>query len=113
MRLCMTAIALVGALALAGAALASDNELGKKIYAQKCASCHGADGKGNAKMGEMLKVSIPALVGGPTRTDAELVKIISEGKKPMPAFAKKLSKEELDAVAHYAKELAAGHMAGK
>jgi mono/diheme cytochrome c family protein len=113
MRLRMTAVVLVGALALAGAALADDNDLGKKIYAQKCASCHGADGKGNAKMGAMLKVSIPALVGGPTRTDAELVKIISEGKKPMPAFANKLSKEELDAVVHFAKELATGHVAGK
>ena len=113
MRSRMTAMALVAALALAGAAFAEDNELGKKIYAQKCAGCHGADGKGNAKMAERLKVSIPALTGGPARTDAELLKIISEGKKPMPAFGRRLSKEELNAVTHYAKELATGHVAGK
>jgi cytochrome c6 len=113
MRARLTAMALVGALALAGAALAEDNELGKKIYAQKCAGCHGPDGKGNTKMAERMKMTVPALAGGPTRTDAELLKIISEGKKPMPAFGQRLSKEELDAVVHYAKELATGQVAGK
>ena len=113
MRAGMIAVTLVGALALAGAASGGDADLGKKIYGEKCAGCHGADGKGNAKMSERLKVSIPALAGGPTRTDAELVQIISDGKKPMPAFGNKLSKEELGAVAHYAKELSTGKVAGK
>ena len=103
----MVAVVL-GALAMASTAAAADVELGKKIYAQKCAGCHGPDGKGNAKMAETLKVKIPELAAAAAKTDSELLKIISEGKKPMPSFGKSLKKDELDAVAHYAKGLATG-----
>lgn len=102
----------LGAFALASTADAADVELGKKVYAQKCAGCHGPDGKGNAKMAEMLKVKIPELAASAAKTDAELLKAISEGKKPMPSFGKSLKKDELDAVVHYAKDLASGKAAG-
>ena len=103
----MVAVVL-GALAMVSTAAAADVELGKKIYAQKCAGCHGPDGKGNAKMAETLKVKIPELTAAAAKTDAELLKAISEGKKPMPSFGKSLKKDELDAVAHYTKGLATG-----
>ena len=102
----------LGAFALASTAAAADLELGKKIYAQKCAGCHGPDGKGNAKMAETLKVKIPELAVSAAKTDSELLKAISEGKKPMPSFGKSLNKNELDAVVHYAKGLATGQAAG-
>lgn len=102
----------LGAFALASTAPAADVELGKKIYAQKCAACHGPDGKGNAKMAETLKVKIPELAGSAAKTDSELLKIISEGKKPMPSFGKSLKKDELDAVVLYTKDLASGKAAG-
>ncbi|MBI4635136.1 MAG: cytochrome c [Candidatus Rokubacteria bacterium] len=108
MRMVSTAVVLLGALVVASAAAAADLELGKKIYGQKCASCHGPDGKGNAKMAQMLKVQIPDLAVAASKSDAELLKSVSEGKKPMPSFGKTLSKDELDAVVHYAKGLATG-----
>ncbi|MEW5822782.1 MAG: c-type cytochrome [Pseudomonadota bacterium] len=40
-----------------GVAQANDNDAGKNLYAQKCASCHGANGEG---MG-----TFPALAGKP------------------------------------------------
>jgi len=40
---------------LAASALAEQYEVGKEVYAKACASCHGANGEGNAKN--------PALVG--------------------------------------------------
>ena len=101
-----------GIFALALPAAAADLELGKKIYAQKCASCHGPDGKGNAKMAETLKVKIPALADAAAKPDAELRKAVAEGKKPMPPFGKSLSKDELDAVVQYAKGLATGKVVG-
>lgn len=109
--LSMVAVVL-GVLVLASTAAAADPELGKQVYAKKCAACHGPDGKGNAKMAEMLKVKIPALTAAAAKTDAELLKAVSEGKKPMPPFAKTLSKDELDAVVQYAKGLATGKVAG-
>ncbi|MBI5627874.1 MAG: cytochrome c, partial [Candidatus Rokubacteria bacterium] len=87
-------VALLGALALASTAAAADLELGKQVYAKKCAACHGADGRGNAKMAETLKVNIPDLSGSAGKSDAEMLKVLSEGKKPMPGFGKSLSKDE-------------------
>ena len=93
-------------------ASAAGEELGKKIFNQKCAACHGVDGAGNAKAAQALKVTIPALAAIAAKTDSELIKIIADGKKPMPSF-KNLSTEELEAVAHYAKALGTAHAPGK
>jgi mono/diheme cytochrome c family protein len=97
---------LVGTVAWVVPAAGDDLELGRTVYAKKCASCHGADGKGNAKMAQMLKVTIPAMTEAAGKSDAELQKFVSEGKKPMPSFQKSLSKDELQAVVHYVKKLA-------
>lgn len=106
MRVLSIVVAWLGTLALVSTAAAADLELGKKIYAAKCASCHGPDGKGNAKMAGILKVTIPDLTSVVRKSDDDLLKILSDGKKPMPAFGKGLRKDELDAVLHYAKGLA-------
>ena len=107
MRVLSIVVALLGALAVASTA-AADLELGKKVYAAKCASCHGADGKGNAKMAGMLKITIPDLSGSKGKSDAELLKLLAEGKKPMPSFAKSLSKDEMESVLSYTKALVRG-----
>ena len=107
MRVLSIVVALLGALAVASTA-AADLELGKKVYAAKCAACHGADGKGNAKMAGMLKVDIPDLSGSKGKSEAELLKLLAEGKKPMPSFAKNLSKDEMDSVLSYTKALVRG-----
>jgi mono/diheme cytochrome c family protein len=108
MRVLSIVAALLGALALASTAAAADLELGKKVYTAKCAACHGADGKGNAKMAATLKVDSLDLSGSKGKSDAELLKLLAEGKKPMPSFAKTLGKDETDAVLSYAKALAKG-----
>jgi mono/diheme cytochrome c family protein len=93
-------------LALASPAAAADLDLGKKVYDQKCASCHGADGKGNAKMATALKVEIKPLSASAAKPDAEVRKVLEEGKKPMPGYGKTLSPAEMDAVLAYTKDLA-------
>ena len=105
MRLLSVVAALLAALGLASSVIAADVEHGKEIYSQKCASCHGLDGKGNPKMAEMLKVKIPAFASGVTKPDGELLKVIADGKLPMPAFGKNLSKEDMEAVLLYIKKL--------
>jgi mono/diheme cytochrome c family protein len=113
MRAFRSMVAVLGVLTVASAASAADSELGKKVFAQRCAGCHGADGKGNAKMATMLKTTIPDLTSIGPKSDAELVKFISEGKKPMPSFGKSLSQDELTAVLHYTKGLGGPQTAGK
>ncbi|MBI2206606.1 MAG: cytochrome c [Candidatus Rokubacteria bacterium] len=113
MRLFATGVAWLGALVLATTAMAADADLGKKLWAQKCAMCHGADGKGDAKMAERLKAKIPGLGTSAGKTDSELLKAIADGKRPMPAFGKSLKSEELEAVLQHAKGLAKRLAAGK
>ncbi|PIQ34824.1 MAG: hypothetical protein CO186_12715 [Zetaproteobacteria bacterium CG_4_9_14_3_um_filter_49_83] len=71
------------------AALASDIDV-EKVFKKKCAMCHKADAK---KVGPALK---------DMNVDAEVLKLtITEGRKMMPAFAKKLSGEEIEALVAY------------
>jgi mono/diheme cytochrome c family protein len=49
------------AAAMAGAAQAQDIDVGKSEFQSSCASCHGADGKGNGPLREQLKVPPPDL----------------------------------------------------
>jgi mono/diheme cytochrome c family protein len=85
-----------------------ESDVGKKVYTQKCVACHGADGKGNAQMAEKLKVKIEPLTKAKDKADGELLRVLTEGKKPMPAYGTTLKKEELDAVLAYVKQLVKG-----
>ena len=82
---------------------------GKKIYKAKCASCHGKDGKGSSMMSKALKVDPLALdmtsENTVTKKDSELLKIISEGHKKMPAYSKQLSTKEQNDVLKYMRSL--------
>jgi mono/diheme cytochrome c family protein len=102
----MLVFAFVALLAAPSLTAAADLELGKKVYGQKCANCHGADGKGNAKMAAALKTEIKPLSDAANKPEAEVRKLVEEGKKPMPAYGKTLSAAEIDAVLAYAKDLA-------
>ncbi len=81
-------------LALAGAASAED---AKALFAQKCAACHGADGKGSPvgqKMGapDLTKAKLPA---------AEAEKIIANGKGKMAAYKGKLTDAQIKGLGAY------------
>lgn len=48
------------------------------IYKKECASCHGADGKGNTKMGKKIKIKdMTAEVG--KLSDAQIAGTIKDG----------------------------------
>jgi mono/diheme cytochrome c family protein len=87
------------AAALAGAAHAADSGAGKSVYAGKCASCHGKDGKGNAAMAKGFKVEPAALDltddATLSKTDEELAAVTSKGAGKMPAYGGKLSEAEI------------------
>lgn len=73
------------------------------LFAHHCARCHGADGRGETSLGKTMNA--------PDFTDAEwqkehassrrLAESIASGRKGMPAFGKKLNREEIAALAAY------------
>ena len=93
--------------ATAACALAQPN--GEEIYMEKCKKCHGETGEGNPKALEKLckGLEIDKLKLGPMaeKSDEEVRKMIVEGKEKMPAYAEKLTAEEIDAVLAYCRKL--------
>lgn len=81
---------------------------GKAVYDKTCASCHGADGKGNPAMTKVfgekeLNIATKEVAG---KKDDELIKVIAEGKGKMPASGKALSKSDQKAVVEHVRSLA-------
>lgn len=69
----------------------------RAIYLDKCVQCHGETGKGDGPDAAMYYPA-PASLNDVKRmsdaTDGELFYEISEGRKPMPAFKKRLTEEQ-------------------
>jgi len=69
----------------------------RRIYLDKCVQCHGETGKGDgsdAKMYFPAPASFADAARMSTVTDGELFYEISQGRKPMPAFKKRLTEEQ-------------------
>ena len=98
-----TLLSVAGA-ALVAPAFGADPAKAKKIYVDKCLKCHGEKGKGDGPKAWDLSKK-PADYTDKAKmakfTDADLKKAVKEGKKPMPAFGKKLSDEDINGVVAY------------
>src|SRR5262249_25941333 len=83
---------------------------GKKIYAAKCASCHGANGQGGA--GNDLIPAAPSLVDGDWKhggTDGEVFTNIKNGIPPefnMVPFKDQLKDDEIWNVVNFLRSIA-------
>src|SRR5262245_3036814 len=69
---------------------------GRSLYAQQCASCHGADGKAMTEAASAMKVKPADLTKLVGRTGGEIYWVITNGIKAsgMPAFETKMSQRE-------------------
>lgn len=105
----MVVAGLSAVLASAPGAAAADLANGKKVYADKCARCHGNTGKGDGPKAETLEKK-PADYTDKKKmgefTDVQLKKITLDGKQPMPAYQGKMSDRELDDVIAYIRTFA-------
>jgi cytochrome c6 len=79
---------------------------GAALYKTKCQPCHGADGSGNTPVGKSLHVKALGSDEVQKLSDADLTKIIHDGKNKMPAFAGKLSDDELRQVVAFIRSFA-------
>ena len=91
-------------MAFAAASFAAE---AKDNWTKHCAKCHGADGKGETKMGRQsgAKDYTDAKVQADLK-DENAIKIIKEGltdkgKKKMDPYADKLSEDEIKALVAY------------
>ena len=98
--------------------------LGNKVYQERCALCHGPEGKGDGhnQVADRLatgKGDGPAAAGlNPkprnhtdgkymnSRTDAQLLEVIHHGKGAMPAWGGILTETEINAVLKHVRSLA-------
>jgi mono/diheme cytochrome c family protein len=81
-------------------AIAGSSE-GKEVFDKSCKACHGAEGQGNPGMAKMLKVEMRALGSKElqAQSDADLKKIITQGKGKMKPTSNLSAKQVDDVVA--------------
>src|ERR1700687_4932050 len=79
-------------------------DAGGDLFKQKCAMCHGADGKGYSalKTPDFTDPKFQESV-----TDKQIEDTIKTGKKgtPMPAFADQLSEDQIHSLVSYIRSL--------
>jgi cytochrome c6 len=101
------AVTALAMLVLPAASVAADD--GADLFKSKCAMCHGPDGAGKTLMGEKLKILDLRSAEVQKKTDADLKANIAKGKDKMPAYEAKLSKEQIDKLVVYIRDLAKKH----
>jgi mono/diheme cytochrome c family protein len=83
--------------------------LGNQIYQQRCALCHGPGGKGNGPAAAGLNPKPRNHTDAAymnSRTDAQLLDVIHNGKGNMPAWKNVLSERDMKAVLIHVRSLA-------
>jgi len=84
---------------------AAGADAGAQVFKSKCEHCHGADGMSHTFAGKMSGAAVlpdPKIVAMP---DADLIAVVTNGKKKMPAFGKKLTEDQIAAVVGYVRTL--------
>src|SRR5436305_3118158 len=108
------AAAVAAGLILPAASRAEVDKKTERLWKAKCASCHGADGKGQTEQGQKMGISdLTDAKWQQSQNDAQIKKAITEGvnkeeggkKKEMEPFKDKLSPEQIDALVAYVRTL--------
>lgn len=77
---------------------------GEALYKQRCAGCHGSDGKAETTMGKSMHIPSFASPDVQKESDADLTNIIEKGKGRMPAY-KTLKPDEVQSLVAYIRTL--------
>jgi len=69
------------------------------LFLEYCAKCHGQDGTANTPKGKQLMArDFTDAEWQSSKNDAQLIKTVTEGGEDMPAFGKKLTKEQIESL---------------
>ena len=90
---------------------AADKKI-ERLYASKCAACHGKDGKAQTEKGKKMQMRDVASAEFQKLTDDEMKKGINDGvktekagvKQEMEAYKEELKGPEVDALVAYLRE---------
>ena len=99
--LSVAAIAVLGMLS----APAKPDDKSAATYKQKCASCHGPDGKGETPAGKAMKVRSFADPEVAKMSDQQLADIIEKGQGKMPKYGATMKPDEIKAMVAYVRTL--------
>lgn len=78
-----------------------DKSPGATIFKTKCVLCHGPDGSGNTPLGKQLQAANLGSKQVQKQSNAELHKIVHDGRANMPPFGEQLTDEQIDQVIRY------------
>jgi mono/diheme cytochrome c family protein len=99
----ITLVCIISLLAISSTSFAQSP--GADIYKSKCQSCHAADGSGNTPAGKSMKVrpfNSPEVV---KMSDDDLIQVTRDGRGKMPAYAGKLTDDQIKAVVAHIRTL--------
>ena len=105
MKIRLQSLLVVVAVMIAGSTWTFAADSGADLYKGKCASCHGAAGKGDTAMGKTMKVKDLGSEEVQKQSDADLTTIIEKGKKPMPGYEGKITKDQITDLVKYLRTL--------
>ena len=74
-------------------------------YKSKCAMCHAVDGSANTPAGKAMQTPPLSAPSFAKASDAELFAIIKNGKAKMPAYAGKLTDEQIKELVTFMRSL--------
>jgi mono/diheme cytochrome c family protein len=86
-------------LLLLGVGVYASEDHPSALFKEYCAVCHGEDGKGKTAKGKQLNArdfTDPEFQE--EEADAEMIEVVTEGEMDMPAFGKKLTKEQIESL---------------
>lgn len=75
------------------------------LFKERCARCHGEDGRGQTVIGRMIDAPdfTDETWWDEDKNERRFVRSITEGRDAMPAFGKKLTRPEIRSLAAYIK----------
>lgn len=84
----------------------SSAERGREVYANNCARCHGGDGTSQTNMGRMTEAPDLTDAGWQRgKSSSRMIASVANGRGEMPAFKKKLSRQDISAAVAYVRTL--------
>ena len=75
------------------------------LYKTKCQACHGADGKGKTPVAASMGVRDFTSPVAQKESDADLISITAKGKNKMPAYAGKLTDDQIKDLVKFIRSL--------
>jgi mono/diheme cytochrome c family protein len=73
------------------------NQHPSATFIEYCSKCHGEDGKAQTPKGKQLMArDMTDTEWQSSKSDADLIKTVTKGGEDMPAFGKKLTKEQIE-----------------